>query len=101
MPGSVLQEAMEGGAGPHGAPAAPRRMERIQGKPRHMKEQNPFVPARLPLVELGWEGGAGQAPGDSELFAREGGQGNSSCPRDQAKPKANISVQHLQEELET
>ena len=101
VPGSVLREAAEGAAGPHGAPAAPQHIERIQGKLRHVKEQNPFVPARLPLAGHGWEGGSGQALGDTELFAQEGGRCNSSCPRDQAKPKANISIQHLQEELET
>lgn len=58
-------------------------------------------PSSLASVGHGWEGASGQAPGDSELFAQDGGQCNSSCPRDQAKPKANISSQHLQAELET
>lgn len=66
-----------------------------------MKEQNLFVPVRLPPAGHGWEEGLGQAPGDTELFAQERGQCNSSCPRHQAKPKANISLQHLQKELET
>lgn len=41
-----------------------------------------------------------QALTGTELFAWEVVWCNSSCPRDQAKPKANISIQHLQEELE-
>lgn len=41
-----------------------------------------------------------QALGRTELFAWKVTWYNS-CHREQAKPKTNISIQHLQEELET
>lgn len=47
---------MERGAGTDGAPAAPQCVETHQGKLLHVREQNPFVPAWLPLAGHRWEG---------------------------------------------